>query len=164
MLATGDVKSPNLPVDGNRPACGLPRPTLMATRTDRAGAVPETRVMASNYRPAGSGKQPLGITRRARKRPRTRGRRLADALGADRPPPIPREALALVVTLALAHASICGASRLQLSIHRAGSARAWREPQASALEAVEKLVTTRAGARRASGEDGRVRVRRSRRP
>jgi hypothetical protein len=46
----------------------------------------------------------------------------------------PAEVLALVVMLALPDASISGTPRLQLSGLCAGSARAWREPQASALK------------------------------
>jgi hypothetical protein len=91
-------------------------------------------VTASNHRPAGSGdSRPASAaapgsvhTREGEAQPTPRAR--------TDPCPFPAETLALVATLALPHASVSGTSRLRLSIFCAGSARAWREPQASALE------------------------------
>jgi len=98
-------------------------------------------VTASNHRPSGSGDNRPASAAAPGSAPRARGRGSADAPGADSPRLFPAEALALVVGLALPHAP----SRRHLAPSAlrscAGLARAWREPEASALEAVEKVVT-----------------------
>ena len=84
------------------------------TRTDRLGAVPKTRVTASNHRPMGSGDSRPARGRRAWQRPRARGRGKARrAPGADLPRSLPAEALALVVIHSL-HLTLLfyGTSRL----------------------------------------------------
>jgi hypothetical protein len=55
-----------------------------------------------------------GVGRRDPVSALTRGERLCDALGANRPPPFPAEDQ--VVALAPLHAFLSGTSRLQLSI------------------------------------------------
>ena len=85
---------------------------------------------ASSHRPAGSGDS----RRASAAAPGSAAAREGGAQPTPRartdPRPLPAEALALVVTLALPHASVSGTSRLQISGPRAGSTRAWREPKA----------------------------------
>jgi hypothetical protein len=111
-----------------------------ATRTDRLGAVPEARVTASNHIPREAG-QARGVGRRAPSAPpRERGAAQPTPRARTSPPPFPAEGL--LVTSALPHAFLSGTRFHSFRSACAGSARAWREPQASALEAVEKVVTT----------------------
>jgi hypothetical protein len=75
--------------------------------------------------------------------PAREGAASADAPGADLSPAhSPAEALALVVMLALPCASLSPALRVFSSRSPVELARRWREPQASALETVEKVATT----------------------
>ena len=97
--------------------------------------------MGNAGQPPACGKrgQPLGVGRRARQRPRARGRGSVDAQGADRPPPIPRLGLGPGGHARTPHACLNGTSRFQPD-PSTGPARGWREPQARP-EAVEKIVT-----------------------
>ncbi len=110
------------------------------TRTDRAAAVPETCVTASNHRPTGSGDShpasavaPGGaLAREGEAQPTPRRRTDLRSF--------PAEATALVVMLALSTLSISGTSRLQLSIP-ARARPAHGGSRRRALETVEKVVT-----------------------
>ena len=93
------------------------------TRGDRLCVVSETCVTASSHRPAESGDSRRAsaaapgsaLAREGEAQPTPRAR--------TDPAHFPAETLALVVTLAIPHASNSGTSRLQLSILGAGSAR-----------------------------------------
>ena len=111
-----------------------------AARTDRLSAVPETRVTASNHRPAGSGdSRPASAAA-----PGSASAREGEAQPTPRaqtdPRPIPRlrpGPSGHARTLPRSHLRHFASSALDQC---AGSARAWREPRASALEVVEKVV------------------------
>jgi hypothetical protein len=92
------------------------------TRTDRLCAVPETRVTASNHRPAGSGDSRPASAASTGSAPALEGEAQPTPRARTDPRPFPAEALALVVMYSphLTH-SVSGISRLQPSI----LARAW---------------------------------------
>ena len=95
---------------------------------------------ASNHRPAGSGDSRPASAAAPGSAPAREGGH-SRRPGADRPRPSTAEALALVVKLALSHSLSLRHFASPGADPCAGLARAWREPQASALEAVEKVVT-----------------------
>jgi hypothetical protein len=79
---------------------------------------------------------------RPRQRPARERARHAGAPGADLSPPFPAEALALVIIPTTPHAfTLRHIAPSALDPFAPGLARRWREPQASALETVEKVVT-----------------------
>ena len=101
------------------------------------------RVTAGNHRPAGSGDSRPASAAAPGSAPAREGEAQPTPRARTDPRPFSAPAPALVVMLAPTHSSP-GTSRLQHSISCAGSACAWREPQASALEAVKavkKFVT-----------------------
>jgi len=111
------------------------------TRTDRPSAVPETRVTSGNHRPVGSGDSRPVSAASPGSAPAREGEAQPTPRARTFPPPIPplrpwpwwssssRSTLPIFRRFASSAFDSC-----------AGSARAWREPQASALEVVEKVV------------------------
>ena len=85
--------------------------------------------------------QPPGVGRRARQRPHARGRGLSRRPRREPSPSIPRWSLGPGGhSLATFHAFVPRHSAYSALNPCAGSARAWRAPQATALETVEKAV------------------------